>query len=84
MTEKQAREVIALDKRFEMFLRKNKLIKEYIKAFKRAGNYPIPDAKPDRYIDNTLYWDATPQGWKFWDRNYQKCKLFFKDLENEI
>lgn len=84
MTEKQAREVIALDKRFEMFLRKNKLIKEYIKAFKRSGSYPMPDAKPDRYIDNTLYWDGTPQGWKFWNRNDRKIQSFFKDLENEI
>ena len=84
MTEKQAREVIALDKRFEMFLRKNKLIKEYIKAFKESGNYPTPDVNPRYYIDKTLYWRGAPQGWAFWDENYEKCKSFFKDLENEI
>lgn len=76
MTEKQAREVIALDKRFEMFLRKNKLIKEYIKAFIKSGRYPKPDISSRYYIDQTLYWQEAPQGWKFWSDNYDKCRAF--------
>ncbi len=56
MKEKQAREVINLDKRFEMFLRKNHLIKEYINAFKVSGNKPISAEDPAYYIDRTLYW----------------------------
>lgn len=84
MTEKDARKVIALDKRFEMFLRKNHLIKEYIDAFKVAGNYPADISSSNRYIDRTLWWQATPQGHEFWDKQNDACKAFFKSLDNEI
>ena len=84
MKEKQAREVINLDKRFEMFLRKNHLIREYIKAFKVSGNSPIPAENPAYYIDRTLYWSETPQGHAFWSNQHESCKAFFKSLDNEI
>ena len=84
MTEKDARKVISSNKKFEMFLRKNKLIKEYIKAFKKSGNFPSEISPLSRYIDRTLHRDRTPQGWAFWNKKHDDCINFFNDLNNEI
>ena len=84
MKEKKAREVINLDKRFEMFLRKNHLIREYIKAFKVSGTSPRSSDYPGCYIDRTLHWMKTPQGHEFWYKQHDACKAFFKSLDDEI
>lgn len=83
MTEKDARKVIASNKIFELFLRQNKLIKRYIKAFKAAGHFP-EDTHYDFYIDRTLTWDRTTDGWRFWWNINNKCKDFFNNINNEI
>lgn len=83
MTEKDARKVIASNKIFELFLRQNGLIKRYIEAFKVAGDFP-EDTKYEFYIDRTLTWDKTPDGWKFWWDIHKKCQVFFNSINNEI
>ena len=83
MTEKDARKVIASNKIFELFLRQNRLIKRYIEAFKVAGNF-TKSTEYNFYIDRTLTWDKTPDGWRFWLNIHNKCKDFFNNINNEI
>lgn len=83
MTEKDARKVIASNKIFELFLRQNKLIRRYIEAFKAAGHL-TKSTEYKHYIDKTLTWDRTPDGWKFWWKIDSKCQIFFNNINNEI
>lgn len=83
MTEKQAREIIASNKIFELFLRQNGLIKKYIEAFKVAGCFP-ESTEYKLYINRTLTWDETPDGWEYWMKINDKCQAFFNSINNEI
>ena len=83
MTEKDARTVIASNKIFELFLRENKLIKRYIEAFKIAGCF-TESTEYKYYIDRTLLWRNTPDGWSFWFKINSKCQKFFNNINNEI
>lgn len=83
MTEKDARKVIASNKIFELFLRQNGLIKRYIEAFKVAGNF-TESTEYEYYIDRTLTWSETPDGWRYWGEINGKCEAFFNSINNEI
>lgn len=83
MTEKDARKVIASNKIFELFLRQNGLIKRYIETFKVAGNF-TESTEYEYYIDRTLTWSKTPDGWRYWIEINGKCKAFFNSINNEI
>lgn len=83
MTEQDARAVLSKYKKFELFLRTNKILTKWINAYIKAG-------KPERehwiepfLIDRTLIWSYTGNR-EYWSKINSKCVSFFRDLENEI
>lgn len=83
MTEKDARAVLSKYKKFELFLRTNKILTKWVNAYIKAGKPENKTWVEKFLIDRTLIWSNTG------DRNYwlninSKCVSFFRDLENEI
>jgi hypothetical protein len=83
MTEQDARAVLSKYKKFELFLRTNKILVRWINAYIRAGKPEKADWIEKRLIDRTLIWINTGEEY-YWSRIHDKCLAFFRDLENEI
>ena len=83
MTEKDARAVLSKYKKFELFLRTNKILTKWINAYIKAGKPERENWRENRLIDRTLIWINTGD-WKYWSKIDNKCSAFFRDLENEI
>lgn len=83
MTEKDARAVLSKYKKFELFLRTNKILTKWINAYIKAGKPERDYWIEKRLIDHTLIWSNTGDI-KYWSKIDHKCLVFFRDLENEI
>lgn len=83
MTEKDARAVLSKYKKFELFLRTNKILTRWINAYIKAGKPEKENWKESRLIDRTLIWALTGDI-EYWSKIDHKCLAFFRDLENEI
>ena len=83
MTEKDARAVLSKYKKFELFLRTNKILTKWINAYIKAGKPERENWIEKRLIDHTLIWyDTGDRG--YWLRIHNECLVFFSNLENEI
>lgn len=83
MTEKDARAVLSKYKKFELFLRTNKILTKWINVYIKAGKPEKRDWEEKFLIDRTLIWIYTGER-EYWSRIHSKCLTFFRDLENEI
>lgn len=83
MTEKDARAVLSKYKKFELFLRTNKILTRWINAYIKAGKPVSEYWEEPCLIDYTLRWFDT-ESWRYWSKNHDKCVSFFRELENEI
>lgn len=83
MTEKDARAVLSKYKKFELFLRTNKILTKWVNAYIKAGKPERADWMESRLIDRTLIWANTGDA-VYWSKIDNRCLVFFRDLENEI
>lgn len=83
MTEQDARAVLSKYKKFELFLRTNKILVRWINAYIKAGKPERAHWEERFLIDRTLTWVFTGER-EYWSKTHSKCLAFFRDLENEI